>query len=161
MADAMKTQAAMNVMNTICEMYDDQNFRYDRHDEDLVITCSIHGDDIPMQFIIQVDAEREVVRFLSPMPFKAPEDKRIDMAIAVAVANYGLINGSFDYDMSDGEIRFRMTASYIDSTLGKELFQYMTYASANTVDRYNDRFMMLNKGIITIEQFLEMENSEN
>ncbi len=161
MADEMKMQSAMKVMNTICQMYDDMEFRYERHDEDLVITCSIRGDDIPMDFIITIDAEREVVRFLSRMPFNVPEDKRIDLAVAVALANYGLINGSFDYDMSDGEIRFRMTASYIDSDLGKGLFKYMTFASASTVDRYNDRFMMLCKGLITVEQFLEMENSDN
>ena len=48
--------------------------------------------------------EREVVQVLCPMSWKAPEDKRIDLAVAVAAANYGIVNGSFDFDLSDGEI---------------------------------------------------------
>ena len=119
--------------------------------------CTVNGDDIPMDMIILVRAEREIVSLLSPMPFKAPEDKRVEAAIAVSVANYGMIDGSFDYDINDGEIRFRMTASFIDSQLGEEQFKYMLFVSAQTIDRYNDRFMALVKGTMTLQQFVDLD----
>ena len=53
------------------------------------------------------------------------EDKRVDGAIAVCVANNGLNDGCFDYDVRDGEIRFRLTSSYRESTPGTALFEYM------------------------------------
>lgn len=93
------------------------------------------------------------------MPFDIPEDKRIDMAIAVNIANYGIIDGSFDYDISDGDLRFRMTTSYRESILGKELFEYMFMVSALTTDEYNDKFMMLAKGLISIEQFIDSDKT--
>ena len=33
----------------------------------------------------------------------------------------------------------------------------MLFVSANTVDRYNDRFMMLAKGNMTLDQFIEAD----
>ncbi len=93
------------------------------------------------------------------MPFKVPEDKISEMAIAVAVANNGLRDGSFDFDVSDGKILFRMTACYIDSILGKELYRMMLIVSSNTIDRYNDKFLMLSKGIVSLEQFIESDKN--
>lgn len=160
MSEEKNKKAALNVYETICQMFDDLEFKYERHDEDLVVSCSIKGEDFPMDILFIVDADRELVQLLSPIPFRISEDKRIDTAVAVAVANYGLINGSFDYDMSDGEIRFRATQSFLDSILGKEVFRYMLGASTSSIDKYNDRFFMLNKGMMTVEQFIEMEGSD-
>ena len=156
MATEKELQNAENVFKSICTMLDNINFRYEtgRREEDFVITCTVNGDDIPMKMLIIVRPEREIVSLLSPMPFMTPEDKRVDMALAVAIANYGIIDGSFDYDLNDGEIRFRLTASYIESLLGEELFKYMLFVSANTVDRYNDRFLAIAKGMMTLEQFI-------
>jgi hypothetical protein len=50
-----------------------------------------------------------------------------------------------------------MTASFIDSQLGEEQFKYMLFVSAQTIDRYNDRFMALVKGTMTLQQFVDMD----
>lgn len=161
MATEAQLQNAENVFQSICTMLNNINFKYEagRRDEDYVVQVTVNGDDIPMKMLIIVRPEREIVSLLSPMPFNTPEDKRVEMALAVATANYGIIDGSFDYDLNDGEIRFRLTASYIESLLGEELFKYMLFVSANTVDRYNDRFLAVAKGIMTLEQFIEADKN--
>ncbi len=161
MSEEKNMKAAQNVYETICQMFDDMDFKYERHDEDMVISCTVRGDDFPMEMLFFVHADREIVQLISPMPYRINEEKRVDAAIAVAIANYGLVNGSFDYDMSDGEIRFRVTQAFMDSILGKEVFRYMIAAASSSIDKYNDRFFMLNKGMMTVEQFIEMENSDN
>lgn len=159
MAEINMTKAK-EVYRTLLKMLDAKKFKYERHDEDLLIKSGIRGEDLPVEFLMVVMPKNEVVQFISPMPFKIAEDKRVECALAVAVANYGLINGSFDFDLSDGEIRFRLTTSYRDSTLGKDLFEYMMMVGASTVDNYNDKFLMLSKGIITVEQFMEQEKGK-
>lgn len=144
-----------NVYETICKMFDDRGFRYERHDEDLVITSTVSGEDIPMDMLFIVRPERQIVQLLSPMPFKIPDEKTVDLALAVTHANDGLIDGSFDFDMAKGRINFRLTASYIESILGKELFEYMLMISAHTVDEYNDKFMMIAKGMYSLEDFIK------
>ena len=110
-----------------------------------------------MDMIFRVHAERQLVSMLSPMPFKIPEEYRTDIAMATTIINDRLVDGSFDFDLSDGRICFRLTSSYIESILGKELFAYMLMVSAHTVDEYNDKFLMIGKGMMSIEQFLESE----
>lgn len=157
----MNTEAlkkmGQNVYETICTMFDAKGYHYERHDEDHVITCTVRGDDLPMDILFFVRDERQIVQLISPMPFTVPEDKRVDAALAVAVANYRLVDGSFDYDLSSGRISFRLTASYIESILGKELFEYMLMVSAATIDEYNDKLLMLVKGMVSLEQFIDAE----
>lgn len=150
---------AREVYNSLLATLDARDWKYERIDDKLAIKSGVKGDDLPIEFVMVVNPHNQVVQVLSPLPFHMPEDMRVDGAIAVAVANYGIVDGSFDYDMSDGEIRFRMTSSFRDSELGADLFEYMIGVSASTVDQYNDRFFMLAKKMITIEKFIELENN--
>lgn len=151
---------AKEVFATMVKMLDAREWHYNKDEENLVIQSGVKGDDLPVEFIVAVDAEREVVRFMSKLPFSMPEEKRVDGAIAVCVANNGIVNGNFDYDINDGEIVFRLTTSFKSgSVLSEDLFEYMIMASAHMVDRYNDKFFMLAKGMMNIQQFIEQENS--
>ena len=155
MAEDMNMEKAKEVYDVLISMLDNRGWKYEAYEEKLLIKSGIKGDDLPVSFIVIVNPRNQVVQFISAMPFNMPEDKRIDAAIAVCAANYGLVDGSFDYDLRDGEIRFRLTSSYRESTLSEDLFEYMILVSASTVDQYNDKFFMLAKGMIGVEKFLE------
>lgn len=151
---------AKEVFATLVKMLDTRGWHYEKHEEDLVISSGIKGDDLPVEFIIVVDADREVVRFLSKLPFSMPEDKRIDGAIAICVANNSMVNGNFDYNIDNGDIYFRLTTSFKSgSILSEDLFEYVIMVSATTVDLYNDKLFMLAKGMMTLEQFVDQTNS--
>ena len=150
---------AVEVYDTLCSMLDNIGWKYDKMEEKLMIKSSVKGEDLPIDFIVVVKPRNEVVQFISSMPFNMPEDKRVEGALAVCTANYGLVDGSFDYDLSDGQIVFRLTSSYRDSQLSEALFEYMIMVSASTIDKYNDRFFMLAKNMITLEKFMEMDGN--
>ena len=139
---------------------DAHNFKYDEHEDDLVISMTVHGQDLPQPTYIRVMDDRDVVQVLSPIPSNIPEDKRMEAAVAVSVANYGMINGCFDLDMRDGEIRFRLAQSYRGIEMSDDLVGYILGVSFFTTDKYNDRFFMLGKGMMTLEQFIEKENED-
>ncbi len=135
----------------------DREWKFEEHANELYIISGYQGEDIPVRFMIRVDAEHEVVQFVSPMPFDISEEQRINVAVAVCVANYGLVNGSFDFDINDGELRFRLTTSYCDCQIGDGFFMDMIATAVNTIDRYNDRFMMLSKGEMSLPEFIERD----
>lgn len=161
MTDEKKLKQAQSVYKTICKTLESRDWNFTRHDDNLTITCAVRGEDLPIDIIIMVNPVAQVVSLYSPMPYKIAEDKRVDAAVAVCVANYGLINGTFDYDISDGIIRFRIVSSYRESILSEELFNYMVLVSASTVDDYNDKFLMVSKGMLTVQQFIDGENNRN
>lgn len=158
MAEAINLERAQAVYNSLCRKLDEINWRYTRHDENLSIDCDARGDDLPMSLVFRVNAEKSMLLLISRLPFTVPEDKRLDMAIASTVANYRLADGCFDYDIKSGNMYFRMTNSFVDSMPGGEVFTYMLFCSCGTIDEYNDKFLMLTKGYVSIEKFIEQES---
>ena len=154
MVDEKKMELAKQVYQTLCEAIERREWNFGKDEEKLLVHFGVSGGDNPMQFILIVDAERQLIRLMSPMPFKMSESKRMEGAIATCAASFGMADGSFDYDLSDGTIVFRMTASFRESLIGEGLFQYMISCSCAMVDKYNDQFLALDKGIMSITDFI-------
>lgn len=154
MAETNEMVRAKMVYKDLCAALDRREWHYQKHEDDLVVTFGVSGDDIPMDFVLAVDAKRQLLRMFSKLPFAVPEDKRMDLAIATCVASFGLADGSFDYDISTGKIVFRLTASFRESKIGDGLFGYLVGCASTTVDVYNDKFLALCKGLISINDFI-------
>ncbi|MBR3837347.1 MAG: hypothetical protein IKJ74_04290 [Clostridia bacterium] len=154
MTEQEKMEQARITFTTLCQFLEKNDWHFKKNVEKLVVECGAQGDDLPMELTIRVDAERSLVMLLSRLPFAIQEDKRLDVAVAVTAINNAIVDGSFDYDVVSGNMFFRMTNSIIESRLSEEVFAYMIYASCQMVDEYNDRFLMLAKGMLTLEQFL-------
>lgn len=147
----------------LISMLDSRNLKYTVEERTAARThIRIHftGEDIPITLHIILRTDRQIASVLSAMPFYMTEAHRADAAVAVAAANHGLIDGSFDLDMRTGEIRFRLTSCFIESVLSEALFSYLMFVSAETIDRYNDRFMALNTGQLSLEEFLKADQDD-
>lgn len=151
MADQKQIKNAETIFNTLCEALNDRKWKYDKHPEDNVVHFVVGGEDIPMEFVIHIDAERELVRMMSQLPFTFSEAKRLDGAIATSQANYKLVDGNFDYDFATGKIFFRLTSSFRGSLISKDLLNYMIDGSCYMVDEFNDKFLMIDKGMLTVD----------
>ena len=112
-------------------------------------------------FIVARHAFRYIFCQPDDMPFKTDESKRIDMALAICAANYGLADGSFDYSLADGTILFRLTSSYRGIALSEELLEYMLMVAVSTVNEYNNKFFMISEGELTVQQFIESEQASD
>lgn len=155
MTDEMKIAQACRVYLTLCNAIERMDWNYTKKEEILAVEFSVTGEDLPMPFHLLVDAQRQLVRLSSIIPFSMCEEKRLEGAVATIAANYGMADGNFDYDLCDGTIIFRMTASFRESMISESMFHYMISCTCQTVDQYNDRFFALNKGLITLADFLE------
>lgn len=154
MAKEKPLQQAQITFDTLCKALDENDWYYTKDEEKLSIECGAQGDDLPMEITVTVDAERMLVILLSHMPFKIPEEKRVELAVAVSIVNSKLIDGNFDYDVRTGHMVFRMTSCFLESLIGTEVFTYMLFCSCRIIDEYNDKFLMFVKGLITIDKFL-------
>ena len=155
MADNRDMMYAQEAFDTLCRSIENIGWKYKKMEDELKIMFGVGGDDIPMNFLIIIDAERQLVRILSLIPFQMNSDKIVEGAVATSIINYLLADGSFDLDVETGHIMFRLTSSFRESLLGEELFKYMVLIACHTVDKYNDQLCDLNDGKITLEQFIK------
>lgn len=157
MVDEKKLANAQRVYQTLCSAIERRNWSFERDDEKLIVNFGVQGDDLPMHFILAVDAGSQMLYLSSPLPFNMCESKRLEGAIVTCVATYGLNDGCFDYDITDGSISFRMTAYFMESRVGEDLLQYMISCAGATVDHYNDRFLAVDKGFLSVSDFIAKE----
>ena len=154
MAEQKNLEQAQAAFATLCQALDKHEWHYKKNEEELTIESGAQGDDLPMEITVKIDPNRDLVLLISHIPFVIQDDKRLDVAIAVSAVNNALVDGCFDYDISSGHMFFRMTNSFLESKLSEDVFMYMLLCSCQTIDEYNDKFLMLAKGMVSIQQFL-------
>ena len=76
-------------------------------------------------------------------PVVVPETRRVEMAETVTRANYGLLLGGFQLDMSDGELVFHASMPVPDGAVTCEQFHQLFDASAWSVSTYARAFNRL------------------
>ena len=154
------SNSGLRVYQQIKDYLDKRDFHYETHDDQLLIQLTVKGDDRPQPTIIRVIDERQVFQVLSPIPCVMPEDKLVDGALAVSVANDRMLNGSFDYNTVNGRIAYRVTQAFMGMEVSEECIEYVLNVAFFTTDKYNDKFFMISKGMMTLEQFLEQESQD-
>ena len=155
MANDKELFQAKYAYKTLCDTLDSMEWKYERDDDNLQINCGATGDDRPIDIRMTVDPEKQLCTLLSQLPFKVAEEDRVLGAVAVCAANYNMVDGSFDYNISNGAIIFRLTTSIRESLIGQEVFRYMILVSCGTVDNYNDKFLMLFKKAMSLDDFIK------
>ena len=149
---------AQQVYGKLVSALQAREWNFDRDDSNFKVRFTVHGDDLPMDMVMTVDEDRQLIRLLSLVPVTMDEDKRMEGAIATTVATFGLPDGSFDYDITDGTIGFRQNVAFHDSDISENLIQYMISWACAVIDKYNDQFLAINKGYLSIQDFISSES---
>lgn len=155
MAYELKTALARQTYRTLLSAIEANEWVCSHNDAQLALNFGVHGDDLDMEFYVLVDAERQIVRLISRLPFKFPGNKIYEGAIATGVANYALVDGNFDFDITSGDVIFRMTTSFLSSVVSKDAFINLVNYAAWAVDRFNDKLFMVSNGMMSLDDFIK------
>ena len=94
--------------------FDGDKWNYEVHDEIAFVggIGGLEGKITDLRFYIIVGDE--TVTCYHTAPIKAPLEQRTAISEFITRANYGLTNGNFEMDFSDGELRYKTTISQHD-----------------------------------------------
>ena len=87
--------------------------------------------------------EMEQFVFYSVCPTNVPPERRPAMAEFLTRANYGLIIGNFEMDLTDGEVRYKTGIDVEGDRLSAALVKNLVYANVLTMDQYLPGIMRL------------------
>ena len=147
---------AKKVYETLCGALDSIGWRYDRHDDDFIVTLGVNGEDIPMWLVLGVDADKELIRCMSRIPVEFDSENMVDGSIACAYATWRIIDGRFALDISKGEVNFEIASSFAGSLISKELIKYLVGTAVNTIDDFNDGIVAVANGSMSIGDFCKL-----
>lgn len=155
MSEEINIKAAEEHFNLICNNLVQHNCNFNAASEEFFLSFTTSGEKFPVTVKIMVDAERNLIRFFSRLSFDIPDEKKLEIAVAVTKINYSLSIGNFNLDIDTGEIYFSYNVSYLESKLGNEAITYIISALLAVVDDYSEKLLMLSKGYLTLEKFME------
>lgn len=130
-------------------------WRCKSNEDKLTVSFDYLGEDIPMTFDISVNQYDKVLILKSGLPFLVRADKKKDLAVACCIVSNLLMDGCFSYNRQDDKIEYKMTYSFENVTVNESFLKYIISCSINTVEIFNDKLHALNKGQITMKQFIE------
>lgn len=146
---------ARKTINSICAMLAESGTKYTLNDEKLYVKVVFASDDFPIEIYFRARPENELLTVTSVLPFSIPEDGRVNVAVAAMMLNSSSYDGTWSIDLSDGYMSFIITNSYIDSILGKECFHSLMGLAYNATKMCADKFFILGKGYMTVQQFCQ------
>ena len=152
---------AKKIYEQFCSVLDKDGWKYERHDEDLIIASGLTSGTFAIKTFVFVDPDKYVLQVITQMPFRISEEQRVGAAIAVNVANYRKCIGSFGYDIADGEIHFRVVQSFRDSNLDDEILLEMFVISCAMGKQYCSKFYDISTGTMDLEEFIKWEREEH
>lgn len=154
MLEEAKELSAKKIYDTAISVLDKRGWHYST-EEDMIIRLKVKGEDLPIDLVLVVDKEKQILQMLSPLPFEFSEEKRVEGSIATCAINYNLLYGNFDYNFDKGNICYRMIVPFHDSEIGFGLIDFLVSCICSLVDDYNDKLLALGKGYIDINEFME------
>lgn len=151
----MAEKCVVDAYKCFQEWFDSFDWKYQTHEikeGTYVLETGTKGDDFDIHIYINFDGERKLIYISSPLPFQIAPEKRAEVSLAINVINYSLCEGSFDYDLEDGSISYRLTQSLRgDIEINNELCEHLFRLVLFTVENYNDKIFMVSKGKMSLK----------
>ena len=140
----------------LCRCLDEKGWQYTANAETMTVNIGFLGDDIPMPVVFIVDENCQVLRVASVIPFTVSHEHMIDICLAVTHTNGRLPFGTFVFDMEAGVISYRNSTCFIDGDIGMETIELLTDIACTQIDRFNDLFYAIEKGMLSFEDFISI-----
>ncbi|MBX2800238.1 MAG: YbjN domain-containing protein [Myxococcales bacterium] len=131
------------ILETCAEMLTQQGWSFERSDGRDALITSVRGDAASYRIIFDVKEESEQAVLYVVSPTNVPEGKRQAACEFVARANYGLIIGNFEHDLSDGEIRYKVSVDVEGSKLTVPMAKNMLGCGIAMMERYYSGLMAI------------------
>lgn len=134
-------------LNAVANFFKGIDFKFQVDEERELIHMGFSGKSGSWTSIADVKEDRGILIFYSIASFKVPDDKRSAVAEFLTRANYNMILGNFEFDFSDGEVRFKTSISVgEDGTLTADLIRPVVVTNFGTMDRYLPGVMAVTYG---------------
>ena len=139
---------------------DDWHYEYDAEKNLITMGINLKSKIKSGKFFIDFKKTGYLVYLCAPI--NGDKDDSTEIVKYLTMANYGLINGNFEFDVHDGEIRYK---SYVNcdglETLPPEIIRSSIYVGCAMMDRYGDGIAALALGFSDAETEIKKAESSD
>ena len=127
------------IIDAVRDWLDNDDWHYDFDAERTMIKTGINlkSKIKSSRILIDIKENSYIVYLISPI--NGDKENPAEIIKYLTMANYGLINGNFEFDVRDGEIRYKtfVNCEGLES-LSEEVIRDSVYVGCAMMDRYGD-----------------------
>ena len=124
------------ILEALEKFFTEDDWNYTQLEGKTILRMGFRGKSGNWTCYAQARQEQKIFIFYSVSSINVPEEKRPAIAEFITRANYGLLNGNFEMDYSDGEVRYKTSIDVENDELTSPLVHNLVYANVWTMDRY-------------------------
>ncbi len=124
------------ILSAMLNFFQTDDWNFTQVEGESVVQIPFQGENGQWTCYAKAIEERSQFVFYSIAPSLVPPAKRTAIAEFIARANYGMIIGNFELDLSDGEIRYKTSIDAADENLSLAVIKKLVYANVTMMDRY-------------------------
>ena len=140
---------------------DDWSYRFDKEDGVFYFTLNLHNKLKNLEYRARIHNDSFCVYAICPIcaDVENPEE-RAAMAEFICRANYGLRYGNFEFDVRDGELRFKIFVDCDKKLPSPEVVKNSVYIPALLFERYAPGILAILFNGASAEEAIELSETD-
>lgn len=152
------SESIMNIVDVVLSFFEAIQWNIAYIENTTAFSMEYRGKNGQWSCHLHVLEEAEQILYYSIFPIHVPEEKRTTVLEFLTYANYGLIYGNFEFNLDDGQIRYKTSVDVEGNGLSHNLLKPVVFINVTTMDRYFSGLMELIYKDISVEDALALVN---
>ena len=150
-----------NTIQLLTNFFEKEDWKYTFNEEKSVFTTVIDMNGAIGKLHIYIRVRETFYTVYTIFNSYAEENNIAYVAEYLHRANYGLINGNFELDYEDGEIRYKTFVDFEDATISEEIVRDSILLPVFMFDKYGKNLLKILTGGDNPKQLIdEIDNTE-
>ena len=146
------------IFDATAEFLQNDNWPVTVVEDRLILRTGFNGDHGEFSCYAQAREEQEQFAFYSIFPVKINQKDHYTVMQFITLANFGMIIGNFELDLSDGEVRYKTSVDLEGVDIQAGMLRNLVYANVLTMDKYFTGLMrVIYGGIMPEDAINEIE----
>jgi hypothetical protein len=124
------------ILEKMLNFFTQDDWQFTKLQGEPILSMAFQGKNGEWTCYAKAREEQQQFVFYSLCPINASEDKRLAVAQFLTRANYGMMNGNFELDFNDGEIRYKTSIDVEGDRLTPALIKNLVYTNVTMMDEY-------------------------
>jgi hypothetical protein len=135
-ADVAETDGRGTLLTALRRVFTENRWPYSEVQGVPVLLSELSGALGSWSFYAHVIEDKELILLYSICPVRAPEGRRHEMSQFLTRTNYGLVQGNFELDFDDGEIRYKTVLQLHGGELDSDAVRRLVRANGIAMETY-------------------------
>ena len=142
----------MSLFQVLYKILSQNGWEFDFDDKNGIIKLDIRGISTNFHAFLLIDEEQESLLCNTHINQRIPYSKRLEVCDFMSRINYELVNGNFEMDLDNGEIRYRTFLDLADAEPSQDQVLNIVWNGVLGFDTYYPGLMKLVYGNLSAEE---------